>query len=303
MILFIGFFIVVVGLIAYGLMAKRKREKAMAELASQNGWAPLGNQGELLYQYLPQYLQGLGQGGYSFRNTFNRTTDSYDMAYQANIDDREVVFFQYQYTEYYFEYDPVSHEERETSETHSFIIINVAIAKTLPTVLLIHHNLLSRLTSFTEHIGMQSLSLEGDFNKYFDTYITPNGQIEALSLLTPDTMELVINVANGASMQITDQSITMSFENKQLSPKVIEPVIENMTKLVANILGKAQSELQPDDVTSVPAGSSVSTLDPEDTPAGAEHIQPQVSVQPTQPVPTTAAIDGPTQPQPPTSGV
>jgi len=243
-ILFFAVFIVFVGLIVYGFVVKRKREEAMADLAAQKGWMPLGNQPDGLRQYLPLYLQGLGEGGFVFQNGFTHYTDAFDMAYQATINDAQIVFFQYQYTEYYFEFDPVTNQQHERSETHYFIVVNAAVGNTMPVVLLLHHSFLSKLTSFSEHTGLQSLSLEGDFNKYFDTYITPDSQVDALTLLTPDTMELVINAANGASMQIAGQSIVLSFEKKYLTPNVIEPVLDGMTKLITNISNKAESRLQ-----------------------------------------------------------
>lgn len=264
--IFIIFIVVFIALAVFGILQKKRREKAMADLAAQRGWTALGNSPATLGQYLPQYLQGLGQDGFGFRGGFTRTSVDYDMAYQAKVGGNDVVFFQYQYTEYYYDFDPQTGTQQERSETHYFIVLSAALVRTLPTILLLHHSFLSKLATFGEHTGLQSLSLEGDFNQHFDTYITPDSQVEALSLLTPDTMELVANAANGASMQIYGQAITLSFENKVLTPEVIQPVLDQMAKLIANIMSKAESRLQ-EDAQAVPADTVTNSQPPTVTPA------------------------------------
>jgi hypothetical protein len=233
-----------VAITVYGVLANRRREQAMAALATQRGWTALGNQASTLRLYLPQYLQGLGQNGLTFSSSTTNTTESYDMAYEATVGNTKVVFFQYQYTEYFSGYDASTHQQQETSQTHYFIVLNTTLSRSLPTILLLHHSFISKLTSFGQHSGLQPIALEGDFNKHFDTYITPNSQAEALSLLTPDTMELVIAAASNASVQFSGESMTLSFENKILKAAVIEPVLTQTEKLITNILGKAQSRLQ-----------------------------------------------------------
>lgn len=251
MYIFIGVFLLIMAVIVYSFVAKRKREQAMAAYAAQHGWTALDNRAEVLQQYLPRYLQGLGQNGFSFQVGMSRTTESYDMAYQAVIEGHQTVIFQYQYTEYYSTYDAATQQQQEQSTTHYFTVINTTLPVTLPTILLLHHNFISKLATMGDHNGLQAINLEGDFNKYFDMYITPNSQTEALSLLTPDTMELFVNIANGASAQISGESIVLTIENKYLTPQVIEPVLGGISKLFANILNKAQSRLQTPPVQTV----------------------------------------------------
>ena len=245
MIAFAVIFILFVALTIYVVLAKKRREKAMAEFAIQHGWTPV-NDPSSLYQYLPQYLQGLGQNGYGFRGDFTRTINSFDMAYQANMNNIPSVFFQYTYTEYYFDYDPATNQQRETAESHSFTVVNASLSNMVPTILLLHHSFISKLATIGQHTGLQSVSLEGDFNKIFDTYITPNGQDEALSLLSPETMELVVSAGRNASIQLAGQALVFSSEVEPLNPSTIEPLLENIGKLVANINSKPQSELLPD---------------------------------------------------------
>lgn len=245
MIAFVAIFILFAGLTVYVVLAKKRREKAMAEFAVQQGWTPV-NDPASLYQCLPQYLQGLGQNGYGFRGDFTRTVDSFDMAYQANVNNVPSVFFQYTYTEYYFDYDPATNQQRETSESHSFTVVNASISKMVPTILLLHHSFISKLATIGQHAGLQPISLEGDFNKTFDTYIVPNGQDEALSLLSPDTMELAVNTGRGVSVQMSGQTLILSSETEPLNPSTIEPLLDGIGRLAANINSKPQGELLSD---------------------------------------------------------
>jgi len=189
MVIIIVIVIAFIGLITYGIISQRKRREAMQALASKNGWTPLSNDESTLLQYLPQYIQLLGQQSYGFGG-YTRTNSSYDMAYKAAIGSHTAVVFQYTYTEYHQSADP---EQSEQSTTTCFSILNISLPVVEPTVLLLHHSFASKLINFGLHNGLQKINLEGNFNQYYDTYISPNGQVEALSVFTPD----IIGASNG----------------------------------------------------------------------------------------------------------
>ena len=226
-----------VGLIVYGIISKRKRERAMLSLATKNGWIALGKDDAALRQYLPQYIGMLGQQNYGF-GSYSRTHSSYDMAYQATIGNHTAVMFQYEYTEYQSNADP---QQPETSTTRFFTILNVTMPFAEPTILLLHHDFVSKLVNLGLHTGLWRIGLEGNFNQYYDTYIMPNGQVEALSILTPDVMEQVMALAGTrthASMQMSGQSTIISFENQLLTPEFIEPLMEQVRSLLAKLDAK-----------------------------------------------------------------
>ena len=91
---------------------------------------------------------------------------------------------------------------------------------------------------------MEQLKLEGDFDTHYDTYILPDTQVEALELLSPDTMDLLERVAEGASIEFGARSVGLSLEGQPMSPEVILPVLENLRGVITNISGKAQARLQ-----------------------------------------------------------
>jgi len=157
------------------------------------------------------------------------------MAYRAVIDGVTIVFFQYQYTEQQMEYNAESHTEEQRSVTYTFTIINAEINKTVPAILLLHHSLLSKLASLGEHSGMQQLQLEGDFNKHFDCYITPNDQVNALSLLAPDVMAQLIDKLPDASVEFTGRSMGISLAAVLLEADKIGPLLNNTVSVVKSI--------------------------------------------------------------------
>ncbi|MEO6761538.1 MAG: hypothetical protein ABI220_04160 [Candidatus Saccharimonadales bacterium] len=235
--------VIFAGLFAYRVISKRKREQAMATLAAKNGWTALANDAAALNGYLPGYILGLGQQGYGFGD-FTSSSESYDMAYQAIVGTNQAVFFQYIYTEYHQSFNQ---DQQETSDTHTFTVINVAMPVSEPVIMLLHHSFISKMANFGLHSGLQKLSLEGDFNQAYDTYITPHDEVNALSLLTPDVMELVEALAGNranASMQLRGQSLIISFERSLLIPEIIEPLLAQISTLLAKLDTKPQVALQ-----------------------------------------------------------
>ena len=215
----------------------------MAALAARNGWTALGNDGVTLSGYLPEFVRMLGQQGYGF-GSYTRNTVSYDMAYEATVGSHKAVLFQYQYTEYRQSTDP---NTPDTSTTYTFTVLNLAMPVTEPTILLLHHSFMSKLANFGLHHGLQKLSLEGDFDDSYDTYIQPNDQVNALSLLTPDVMEDVEMLAGKkaqASLQIGGQSVIISFENQMLTPEFIEPILIQVSTLLTKLDAKPRAILE-----------------------------------------------------------
>lgn len=222
---FVVILVAVIGLFIFRLVTKRKREQGMAAMAAQRGWTALGNDATTLMPYLPQYLQNLGE------------KTAVDMAYKVVADGIEIVFFQYQYTVYTTEYNATTHTEQQQSDTSTFTVVHTQLAKSYPNVLLLHHTFMSKLATITEHWGLQKLSLEGDFNEHYDSYIAPGSEIEALTLLAPDVMALLIDNLEKASLQFTGQAMIVSIETSNLSAKTIVPLLDSILPIAKKING------------------------------------------------------------------
>ncbi|HWB38835.1 MAG TPA: hypothetical protein VG604_01185 [Candidatus Saccharimonadales bacterium] len=225
----------------------RKREEAMAAFALQQGWTPLGNDAATLTQYLPSYLRQAASMATSNATALNLNSillnslsgsDSridFDMAYQANIDQVTLVFFQYQITEYTHSRNPRTGSEETHSHTTTYVVICAGLNKVQPNVLLLHHSLLSKFDDIGKHGGMQQLHLEGDFNKEYDTYTVPHGEVDALTLLTPDVMAMLMDQLEKTSLQFNGQAMMLSMETGNLNPKMIMPLLNSVVAIVRKV--------------------------------------------------------------------
>lgn len=224
-ILFILFFVAFVGVIGYGFIRRSKQRKAMAAWAVKNGWQPLQLSDGVLEGYLPDYLQGAGD------------SRGYDMAYSGTYKNAPLVLFQYNYT-----VRSQDSDGRDTSTTYYYAVVSTTVKQTWPKLLLMHHSFLSKITGFLNHLGLQPLSLEGNFNDHFDCYITKDTQIQALSLLTPDTMQIIQDNFPKASLQVNGQQVTMSLETNKFSPEYVTTLLNHMAALVNEINAKPLAE-------------------------------------------------------------
>ena len=240
--------VVVLVIVALAARAQAKRASDMETLAVQQGWTPLGTDPGTLGKLLPIYLGVLADvgGGFHAGASFSHSEETYSQAYSAGADQHQVVFFQYDLTEYYDEDDPVTGQRREVSTSSNFVVANAETGNDAPTIFLVHHSLLSKLSSFKAYKGMQQLELEGDFNDYYDTYIMPDTQDEVLEFLTPDTMELLVNMPGGASMQFLGSSMAVSVQGKPLAPDVIMPLLESLRGVIANVRAKRPLAREPE---------------------------------------------------------
>jgi hypothetical protein len=85
-------------------------------------------------------------------------------------------------------------------DSHTFHrgVMSIDFSTTLPAFVLRKHKHLEILEEEGESLRnngySDKLNLEGDMNDHFQVYIRPNTQIDVLTILTPDTMELLIKL-------------------------------------------------------------------------------------------------------------
>lgn len=84
------------------------------------------------------------------------------------------------------------------SQTFNRAVMALNFQTQLPAFVLKRHSLLASLNDEGESMRMagyaEKLDLEGDFDKYFRVYLVPNTQVEVLSILTPDVMQLLLGL-------------------------------------------------------------------------------------------------------------
>lgn len=217
----IGLFIVFAVIIlvaALGLYRSYQRHKAMEAFAAARGWAALACNDLTLAGYVPQRLARFGD------------SHAYDLAYQIAVNARPAVVFGYTYTDH-----STDAEGHRTSTSKNFAILAFQLPG-MPPLEVLRHSFFNKLTSIGQHLD--SLKLEGDFNKDFDVFAPDNTQIASLSLLTPDTMVLMQDNGRSFSLQIQGDWVIIYGDYKYLAPKTIDLQIGYAGKLEAELTQK-----------------------------------------------------------------
>lgn len=89
-------------------------------------------------------------------------------------------------------------------KSRDYVVARIATTNKLPSMILD-----SKKTEAVEEfsIPVNFVSLEGDFDEYFSLYCRKDDQINALSIITPDVMQALIQVAPLVDIEISDNYI------------------------------------------------------------------------------------------------
>lgn len=202
----LGGFALLFGLVFY-IVARQK--KAMAAVAQKNSWQALNTDDNTLVNYVPSYL----------RNNPESIGHKYEMAYKAQVNGQDIVFFRYD--------DEVrAHELNDPSANHQSAssIAAFEVQQTFGTLLVLHH---SRLSNFGLHPELQKFNLEGDFNQYFDVYAPQGSAPETLSVLTPDVMAFLIDQGQRShwNVQINGHMVSIEGDADLISPSKVSDLL------------------------------------------------------------------------------
>jgi hypothetical protein len=96
-------------------------------------------------------------------------------------------------------------------QTHTFGFIRVALSRHLPNMVLdARKNNFWKFTNLPDSFDRsQRLSLEGDFDTYFDLYVPKQFERDALYVFTPDVMQALIDNGSDYDMEIVDDQLYM----------------------------------------------------------------------------------------------
>ena len=160
--------ITVVSLIVYALLKDSLvRRRVIHEFAEINSLVALSE--DTMTSLLPPSLQNIGS---------NR---KFNNGYLMKVDDQSVYLFDYSFE--------ILAEGRNGYKRYSLAIVQSQ--KTYP-----HIYLDGKQNNRNDtYKSWQKMTLEGDFNKYFDLYADDDTNIETLSFLTPDVMQRFIDTA------------------------------------------------------------------------------------------------------------
>lgn len=121
-----------------------------------------------------------------------------------------------------------------TSETSSFNGLDVTLPYSLTNFYLDSHKDSRRKGPAALYAKSQMVSLEGDFNKYFQLFVPPDSAIFALSVLSPDVMQTLITSSQRYDVELSGNHlrvITLEKTNKLMGGPLIaaaQAIIEEL---------------------------------------------------------------------------
>ena len=98
----------------------------------------------------------------------------------------------------------------KNQQLHKYGFVSIKLPRKLPHMLLDSrkNNFMTAMTNLPELVKSgQALRLEGDFNEHFTLYVPAGYERDALYVLTPDIMQLLIDRAAGYDVEIVDDRL------------------------------------------------------------------------------------------------
>lgn len=146
----------------------------------------------------------------------------------AEFDNHLCDIFTYQFTKGY----------GKSQQVYHYTIARVSLPSQFP------HIILDSKKSWTiqeRGTAKQHISLEGDFDKYFSLYCAENEQIEALSIITPDVMRVLIASNQSQDVEIISTSLYFMASGTKLTPETLPQLLDSVNKLADQIAHRSQT--------------------------------------------------------------
>jgi hypothetical protein len=154
---------------------------------------------------VPPAITGLGHD--------ERTTNSYVL----RIGDEQCIVFDYSYVT----------GSGKSEQTHNLSIGWFRNAKTYPHLFLDG----KQNGASYAYARSQQLSLEGDFDKYFNLYIPDGQQVDALSILAPDVMQTLVDGGRPYDIEVTGNDVFVIARNTSYTPEKLPALLQFMETL------------------------------------------------------------------------
>jgi hypothetical protein len=131
--------------------------------------------------------------------------------------------------------------DQEDGRRYARTVLEIDFTTALPAFVLRKHKLLQILEeegeSLQSHGYTEKVELEGDFDSYFQVFIRPDSQIEVLTILTPDVMELVMKL-DRYEIELTEDGKLYVYFHSVAKRK---EELENTYKIVGTLVPKIQA--------------------------------------------------------------
>jgi hypothetical protein len=98
-----------------------------------------------------------------------------------------------------------------------FAGIEIGLPKRLPHIFLDAHQNDRGVTHEYIYDTSNRLSLEGDFDRYFQAYVPAQHKVLALSILTPDVLQVLMQSVNKFDVEIINDKVCLMVPGKQIA--------------------------------------------------------------------------------------
>lgn len=120
-----------------------------------------------------------------------------------------------------------------------FTIARVHLTKQFPHIILDSKKNGSGIRNIPS--GYENLKLEGNFNNYFSLYEAKGEEVNVLSIITPDVMQVLIDSETRQDIEIAGNYIYFIAIDDQRTPTAMRSLLQSVDKLAAEIIQRAQT--------------------------------------------------------------
>jgi hypothetical protein len=136
----------------------------------------------------------------------------------------------------------------ENSKRYSRTVLHLNFQAELPAFVLRKQNLLQIVEDEGESLKTsgytEKLNLEGDFDQYFQVFIRPDTEVDVLSVLTPDVMEIIIKLKKCEVETTTDGKLYIYYHRVvRHRQELIEAysIVEALTPKISTYINREQA--------------------------------------------------------------
>lgn len=126
----------------------------------------------------------------------------------------------------------------KSEKDHYCTIAHVSLEKPFPHLIL---DSKSNKTLLERGDATQRVKLEGDFDSYFTLFIQKGRQIDALSVITPDVMQTLIDMNSHQEIEVSDKHLFFISNNDLRNSASVKALFEAANALTDEIVHKART--------------------------------------------------------------
>lgn len=217
------YILILIGIIYYR-KSRAYREPIWREFAEANGWKYTLADAAALY-YVPPALISVGNG--------QKLGD----VVHADINGHKCDIYKYEF----------STGSGKSKQFHFYTIVCVTVARSFPHLVLDSKRSRSLFNPDAAFVGSvvppNKAKLEGNFHDYFQLYYEKGENIDALSVITPDVMQTLIDSNQAQDIEVSGKHIYFMAHSDQRTASEL-PALLNSVDVLANEIGHKAKTIQ-----------------------------------------------------------